>query len=315
MNFSHLPKNVIRLISEYSATTEIIFPSSCRSISAYNVDTRKFKRHTFEMYCINVFKVGDKIATVHYDDGGIVVYVRHPIKMNIIHTFVLPDNGISINDVVYLTQDIIGISYYELTGGQLMSDEFRSLLLWNVWNNKYIRAEIAVFEPEMYYYKMVRMNENYFVVQISDMTFLIVNPNTGESVYEYNHSETINHIGTNGKDVIFTSKNKIYSYYKKMVTEIPIENFEVLNIENGVVYGLRGGELISMKLNGICLETIPFLCERLTLGMSLKRHGGYLYMGDGKTTYKMDSKTKDVVDEFDTIDGTNYVVISDVGLF
>jgi len=100
-----------------------------------------------------------------------------------------------------------------------------------------------------------------------------------------------------------------------MVTEIPIENFEVLNIENGVVYGLRGGELISMKLNGICLETIPFLCERLTLGMSLKRHGGYLYMGDGKTTYKMDSKTKDVVDEFDTIDGTNYVVISDVGLF
>jgi hypothetical protein len=75
-----------------------------------------------------------------------------------------------------------------------------------------------------------------------------------------------------------------------------------VSINEGVIYGR---DKVIYK-NG---ETD--LLERLDIGMTLKRYGGYLYAGDGKKVYKID---KEIIDEYD-VDSREFILTSDAKLF
>lgn len=282
-----LPKHIKHLIGKYAADTNIMYILNNRSIGMMNVDTRKLRRYTFSNYCMNVYKVGKYIATSHYEDDKMVVHLRE--KMDIKYSFGDFDDGFYLEDVVYLNDDVVGIQCIE-QGMAQTEEDIRHIILWRYKEGAYIYAEISGN-------KIVAIDKEYFAIK--NFGFDVLSVYSGERKYTYEGE--IQHIGSDGVNVIFNIKDNVYSYYRGIV-KLLYNNFPVISINEGIIYGVD-----KIIYKGADIE----LLDRLDIGMSLKRYGGYTYAGDGKKIYKID---KEIEDEYD-IYSRDFVLTSDVKLF
>jgi hypothetical protein len=282
-----LPKHIKQLIGDFAADTEIIYVLNSRSLGIFNVDTRKLRRYGFTDYCINVYKVGKYVATAHYEVSDMVVHLRE--KMNIIYTFAEFQEGYYLEDVVYLNEDVVAIQCLEMTMAQT-EEETRHIILWRFKENTYTYADISGK-------KIVAIDKEYFAVK--NIGFDVLSVYSGEVKYSYEGD--IHHIGSDGVNVIFNIEDNVYSYYRGIV-KVLYKNFPVISINEGIIYGVD-----KIIYKGADIE----LLDKLHIGMSLKRYGGYTYAGDGKKIYKID---KEIEDEYD-IYGHDFVLTSDVKLF
>ncbi len=282
-----LPTHIKQLIGDFAADTEIIYVLNSRSLGIFNVDTRKLRRYGFTDYCINAYKVGKYVATAHYEASEMVVHLRE--KMNIIYTFAEFQEGYYLEDVVYLNEDVVAIQCLEMTMAQT-EEETRHIILWRFKENTYTYADISGK-------KIVAIDKEYFAVK--NIGFDVLSVYSGEVKYSYEGS--IHHIGSDGVNVIFNIEDNVYSYYRGIV-KVLYKNFPVISINEGIIYGVD-----KIIYKGADIE----LLDKLHIGMSLKRYGGYTYAGDGKKIYKID---KEIEDEYD-IYGHDFVLTSDVKLF
>jgi hypothetical protein len=282
-----LPTHIKQLIGDFAADTEIIYVLNSRSLGIFNVDTRKLRRYGFTDYCINAYKVGKYVATAHYEASEMVIHLRE--KMNIIYTFAEFQEGYYLEDVVYLNEDVVAIQCLEMTMAQT-EEERRHIILWRFKENTYTYADISGK-------KIVAIDKEYFAVK--NIGFDVLTVYTGEVKYSY--ESEVEHIGSDGVNVIFNVGDTVYTYYRGIVREL-YKDFPIVSINEGVIYGR---DKVIYK-NG---ETD--LLERLDIGMTLKRYGGYLYAGDGKKVYKID---KEIIDEYD-VDSREFILTSDAKLF
>lgn len=282
-----LPTHIKQLIGEFAADTEIIYILNSRSLGIFNVDTRKLRRYGFTDYCINAYKVGKYVATAHYEASEMVVHLRE--KMNIVYTFAEFNEGYYLEDVVQLNEDVVAIQCVEMTMAQT-EEETRHIILWRYKENAYMYADISGK-------KIIPIDKEYFAVKNSGFYVLAVY--TGEVKYTYEGE--VEHMGSDGINVIFNIGDIVYSYYRGIVKEL-YKDFPVISINEGVIYG---------RDKVIYKNEQTDLLERLDIGMSLKRYGGYLYAGDGKKVYKID---KEVIDEYD-VDSREFILTSDAKLF
>lgn len=282
-----LPKHIKQLIGEYAAETNILYILNSHSLGMMNVNTRKLQRYSFTDYCINVYKVGKYVATAHYEGSNMVVHLRE--KMNIMYSFNKFEEGMFLEDVIFLNEDVIALQCLELTMAQT-EEQTRYIVLWRYRENTYIRADISGN-------KIVAIDNNYFAVK--NRGFDILSVYSGEVRYTYEGD--VEHIGSDGVNILFSIRNIIYSYYRGIVSEIR-RDFPVISINEGIIYGTD---------RVICNNNEIELMDKLDIGMSLKRYGGYIYAGDGKKVYKLD---KEIKDEYD-IDKYHFILTSDVKLF
>lgn len=282
-----LPKHIKHLIGEYAADTEIVYLLNSLSLGMMNVNTRNLRRYSFTDYCINVYKVGKYVATVHYESNELVVHLRE--KMNISYTFRGFDERTHLEDIVYLNEDVIAFQCLELTMAQT-EEETGYIILWRFKENKFIWSEISGK-------RVVAIDQYYFAVK--NRGFDVLCTYSGEVRYTYEGD--VEHIGSDGVDVLFNIKDVIYSYYRGIVKEIR-RDFPVISMNEGIIYGT---DRVIYKNDEI------ELLDKLDIGMSLKRYGGYIYAGDGVNVYKINKK---IENEYH-VKTREFILTSDVKLF